>query len=1100
MPSTPYSQFIWINHGTNTDEAIKFVNELGDTTASNFATGGPTGTNTGITSPWSIVADLPGGFYYIIDPEFTGDGSADGQIHLGFTATPTVAPTTVYTVPDNSGPGEKFGEANAIAIDTTNHIVYLAQVVYDNSLTGLDDARTGIVALSYNPTTGALGSPTAVVTRTGGLATDANIDEVKQLSLDTLHHVLYFTDDTFGKGTFVGANETNSVKAYNTVTHVETTVVTFASGSDTDVEFPTGYTNGTIYGVAADPTDNIVFFSTASGFAGSEALNKIYVITSTGTGQVLLTESATYNNMAPFSLTFDDVHNKLYVSYETTNNTAGHLVVYDVNIPTPGSTTGITLSNPLDISLNLADPTPDGADYPLTGFIDQLPALTTSGTTTHTAEQDFTLINLLTAVPTITDSDNDHLSSAYVQITGGTFSSNETSANDDHLTIGGLTSGTQFNISWSYNAATEKLTLTGYDTLAHYASVLAGAQYFTTGDNPTNYGNNATRTITWHVSDGALDDPSGTNTTTTTLNIDAKNDAPVNNLPATPSVNEDVQTAITGISITDVDADPANQNITVAFSVVHGTLNFNLAVAGGITGANISGGAQNTNTVTLTATQNQINATLAGNGLRYTSDLNFNSGFATETLHIVTNDNSHTDSAAFPGAQTDTDDLTITVNAVNDNPNLQPDSPVTPVSYIENAVPTGLFSGENVDTPLGDVDQSANYLNGSIDLNITAGLVTGDRISLTGTRFVIVGTGIQDTANGNAVVGTIGVTNATSHVTVSSLTANATPSVVDALLKAFGFDSTSDNPGGGDRTVTLTFNDGGNTGGGGLTDAVTQIVHVTAVNDAPVSTITPTSYSATEQVNLSLKNNGLAVSDVDGNSGTETITLSVTEGTLTVGAGTSGISIDSGNGTSSVTVSGTITQLNDFLNTNAGSTLVYNDNTDTPSASATLTLLIYDNGNSGTGGDLSATDTATINITAVNDAPVATITPASYSATENITLNLKTNGLSVSDVDGGPPGTEAVTLSVTEGTLHVLAGTSGAGVSGDNTSSVTITGTIAQVNALLQTDGTSVVQYTDNNDNPSATATLTLLIHDNGNTGTGGDLSASDTATINITA
>ena len=135
----------------------------------------------------------------------------------------------------------------------------------------------------------------------------------------------------------------------------------------------------------------------------------------------------------------------------------------------------------------------------------------------------------------------------------------------------------------------------------------------------------------------------------------------------------------------------------------------------------------------------------------------------------------------------------------------------------------------------------------------------------------------------------------------------------------------------------------------------------------------------------------------------------------------------------------------------------------------------------------------------MNDAPVATITPASYSATENITLNLKTNGLSVSDVDGGPPGSETVTLSVTEGTLHVLAGTSGAGVSGDNTSSVTITGTIAQINALLQTDGTSVVQYIDANDNPSATATLTLAIHDNGNTGTGGDLSASDTATINIT-
>ena len=36
-----------------------------------------------------------------------------------------------------------------------------------------------------------------------------------------------------------------------------------------------------------------------------------------------------------------------------------------------------------------------------------------------------------------------------------------------------------------------------------------------------------------------------------------------------------------------------------------------------------------------------------------------------------------------------------------------------------------------------DVDQSANYSSGSIDLQITAGFVTGDRIDLTGARFVI---------------------------------------------------------------------------------------------------------------------------------------------------------------------------------------------------------------------------------------------------------------------------------------------------------------------------------------------------------------------------
>ena len=71
-----------------------------------------------------------------------------------------------------------------------------------------------------------------------------------------------------------------------------------------------------------------------------------------------------------------------------------------------------------------------------------------------------------------------------------------------------------------------------------------------------------------------------------------------------------------------------------------------------------------------------------------------------------------------------------------------------------------------------------------------------------------------------------------------------------------------------------------------------------------------------------------------------------------------------------MTITGTVAQINDLLNANATSTVSYIDNTDTPSASATLTLTVDDNGNTGTGGDLVVSDTTTINITAVNDAPV----------------------------------------------------------------------------------------------------------------------------------
>jgi len=205
------------------------------------------------------------------------------------------------------------------------------------------------------------------------------------------------------------------------------------------------------------------------------------------------------------------------------------------------------------------------------------------------------------------------------------------------------------------------------------------------------------------------------------------------------------------------------------------------------------------------------------------------------------------------------------------------------------------------------------------------------------------------------------------------------------ILQGVQYNNTSDSPTGPTRTVTVVATNTGTNNSSSATDTI----NITAVNDAPVATITPTSYSATEQTGLDLRNTGLSISDADA-TGPMTVTLSVTQGILNVAAGTSGASV-SNSGTSSVTITGTVAQINALLSTNAGSTVSYIDNTDAPGASATLTLNVNDNGNTG-GGALQSSDTATINITAVNDAPVATITPTSYSATEQTSLNLKNTG------------------------------------------------------------------------------------------------------------
>src|SRR5262249_13239273 len=78
-----------------------------------------------------------------------------------------------------------------------------------------------------------------------------------------------------------------------------------------------------------------------------------------------------------------------------------------------------------------------------------------------TASIPFTQGNTTTLEPsvTVTDFDSANLASATVSITGGAFA-----GDGDVLSA----TTTLTNISASYNAATETLTLTGTDTLAHY--------------------------------------------------------------------------------------------------------------------------------------------------------------------------------------------------------------------------------------------------------------------------------------------------------------------------------------------------------------------------------------------------------------------------------------------------------------------------------------------------------------------------------------------------------------------------------------------------------------------------------------------------------
>ena len=98
------------------------------------------------------------------------------------------------------------------------------------------------------------------------------------------------------------------------------------------------------------------------------------------------------------------------------------------------------------------------------------------------------------------------------------------------------------------------------------------------------------------------------------------------------------------------------------------------------------------------------------------------------------------------------------------------------------------------------------------------------------------------------------------------------------------------------------------------------------------------------------------------------------------------------------------------------------------------------------GGANSDTDTVTINVGAVDDAPVNNV-PGAQAATEDVTHSI--SGISVTDYDvGGATEVASTVLSVSSGTLNVTAA-GGAVVTNNGTNSVTITGNAAAINATL---------------------------------------------------
>ncbi|MHB0875074.1 MAG: beta strand repeat-containing protein [Anaerolineae bacterium] len=269
----------------------------------------------------------------------------------------------------------------------------------------------------------------------------------------------------------------------------------------------------------------------------------------------------------------------------------------------------------------------------------------------------------------------------------------------------------------------------------------------------------------------------------------------------------------------------------------------------------------------------------------------------------------------------------VSVDSVNDAPAV---TVPTTATVAEDTPLVFSAAGGNAIT-VDDVDAGAATL--TLTLDATSGTLT--LASLTGLTFSA-GDGAAD----------------------AHIAATGTLSDIAAAVAGLRFDPATDYA--GPASVTVMLNDGGSSGGGGEQESQEAVsVTVTAANDAPVLTA-PTTQTTDEDTLLIFNTafgNGITVADVDAGTGSLTLQLDATGGTVT-GTGLTG------SGTASASITGTLTAVNNALHN-----LLF-----TPTAnshgSAELLVTVNDNGNTG-GAAQQAQQPITITVLPRADTPTA---------------------------------------------------------------------------------------------------------------------------------
>ena len=629
-------------------------------------------------------------------------------------------------------------------------------------------------------------------------------------------------------------------------------------------------------------------------------------------------------------------------------------------------------------------------------------------------------------------------------------------------------------------SGTGTLTLTG--TLTAINTFLAGASrpnYVPVADF------NGTVQLTMTTSDGGNSGTGGTLTDSDTSTITVTAVADIADDTAT--TNEDTPVTI------NVNANDSFENPGHVITAINGTAitaGSSVAVTGGSVTLNAGG------TLTFTPTANFNGA------VSFTYTVTSGGVTETATVNVTVVPVNDAPTQTLPGAQSTSEDVSRAIAGVTVG-DVDGDILTTTLTVTGGTATVALGGGATISgsgTATITLTGTAAQINAALagltyvptaDFNGTAaiGIVTSDGTATTSGTVSIAVSAVADITNDSVS------TNEDAPVTFAPL-ANDTfenpgrtiTAINGAAVAAGGTVAVANGTVRLNADGTLTFSPAAGYNGpasftytvtsGGVTETATVAVTVNSVNDAPSGADKTITTNEDTAYTFSAADFGFSdPGDTPANAfSAVVITTLPSGGTLFL----SGTAVTAGQVISVANI-GNLTWV-PALNSNGAGL-------------ASFTFQVRDNGGTANGGvDTDPTpNTITFNVTPVNDAPVNTA-PASYQTNEDTPKVL--SGISVADVDANG-GTVTVTLSVDTGGVLQASSDGGVTVTGSGTTSITLSGALADINAYLAGSTAPVFSPTADFNGP---VVLTIVSNDGGNTGAGGPLSDTDTRVITVTA